>query len=310
METVSEVTSATSSRRAVPSRRRGVGLVGGVAAVAALATVALSACEPEPAPPPPTTTTTATSTTTTRPPTAGTDLIRLSFDEAPPAGGTYTSFTNRGSAAVAISVASRHGGTLGAGAGRDGAGGNGAVRFPAHSAATDAPRAVIRVVPEGQEVLDPGAGRFEFGADVVLDATSESGAVDSTDNGDNLVQRGLFDDVSQYKVQLDARRPSCRVKGTAGAVFVTAPVTAEPGRWYRVRCVRDGSTVSIAVTTWADDGTPTVVSRSATGPTGDMAPSRPTVPLSVGGKLSAHGEPVTSTDQLNGLVDNVILRTG
>lgn len=60
----------------------------------------------------------------------------------------------------------------------------------------------------------------------------------------------------------------------------------------------------------ADDGTPTVVSRSATGPTGDMAPSRPTVPLSVGGKLSAHGEPVTSTDQLNGLVDNVILRTG
>ncbi|HXH57210.1 LamG domain-containing protein, partial [Iamia sp.] len=152
-------------------------------------------------------------------------------------------------------------------------------------------------------------GRFEFGADVVLDATSESGAVGSTDNGDNLVQRGLFDDLSQYKLQLDARRPSCRVKGSVGAVFVTASMSVQPGRWYRVRCVRDGSTVSIAVTTWADDGTPTVVTRSATGPTGDMAPSRPTVPLSIGGKLSASGESVTSTDQLNGVVDNVVLRT-
>ncbi|HXH58037.1 hypothetical protein, partial [Iamia sp.] len=93
----------------------------------------------------------------------------LLFDEAPPAGGTYTSFTNRGSGAVVVSVASRHGGTLGEGSGRDGAGGNRAVRFPAHSAATDAPRAVIRVVPEGPDALDPGTGRFEFGADVVLD---------------------------------------------------------------------------------------------------------------------------------------------
>jgi hypothetical protein len=125
-------------------------------------------------------------------------------------------------------VAARHGGTLGEGAGRDGAGSNRAVRFPAHSAATDAPRAVVRVVPEGPDALDPGTGRFESGADVVLDATSESGAVGSTDNGDNLVQRGLFDDLSQYKVQLDARRPSCRVKGSAGTVFVTASMSV-PG---------------------------------------------------------------------------------
>lgn len=265
-------------------------------AVAAVVTTG-AACEP-PGGPGPTTTT----TTTTRPPPPPVDVVVLPLD-----GGRLES---TGTAAVTVGLASRDGGTITSAEDRQGAP-DGAVRLPAHDATAPAPRAAVRVTNAGAgDALDPGTRRFSFGADVRLDATSESGAAGGIDNGDNVVQRGLFDDVVQYKLQVDHRQPSCRVKGRAGEVMVTSTVTLDADRWYRLLCTRSGTTVSLTVTSWSPGGTPTDTVTRGEGATGSMTPAAPTVPLSAGGKLLATGAVAGSTDQLNGLLDRVVLRVG
>lgn len=234
------------------------------------------------------------------------ETVRLLLDDAPPPAGPPTTFANSGSGTVTVSVATRDGGALeslpSGGADRD-------IRLPAHDPTEPAPRAVIRVVDEaGADDLDPGTEPFEFGADFLLDAVSQGGS-GTIDNGNNLLQRGLWNNVSQYKIQLDGGRPSCRVKGAAGAVAVSSPAV-EPDRWYRVRCRRNASTVTIEVTSWDADGVPTTISRSNTGASGSMTPSDQSVPLSAGGKLNANGEVAGSSDQFNGMIDNVGLRLG
>jgi len=81
------------------------------------------------------------------------------------------------------------------------------------------------------------------------------------------------------------------------------------GRWYRLACARDGAVVTLTVTSWSAAGVAQVVTTRASGPTGDLSPSAPTVPLSVGGKLRADGTPAPATDQFNGRIDNVVMRT-
>jgi hypothetical protein len=60
----------------------------------------------------------------------------------------------------------------------------------------------------------PGSRDFEFGAGFSLDTKSTG---DHADNGDNLIQRGLFGDKAQYKIQVDKGKVSCRIKGSGGA---------------------------------------------------------------------------------------------
>jgi hypothetical protein len=178
-----------------------------------------------------------------------------------------------------------------------------AARFPLYQV-DNAPEAVLTVVDaEDADDLDPGTAKFRFGADFALDAESEGS---STDNGNNLVQRGLYSATTQYKLQLDDGFPECRVKGRDGVVDVASTRAVTPGRWYRAVCLRDGNTVQLVVKrlnkkhrTWT---------YSASGKTGSMKPDAQSLPLSVGGKVTSRGTlRADDADQFNGLVDNVFL---
>jgi hypothetical protein len=216
-------------------------------------------------------------------------------------------FVNAGSANLSVSLVSKAGGALRSAKGRLSPATNTAVRTPAFAPGANGPRAVIKVVDRtGTDALNPGTGAFTFGADFARNAASERAG--TSDNGDNLMQRGLFGHRSQYKLQLDHGRATCRVKGAAGAVAVSSPVAITAGRWYRLRCTRSGSTVTLSVSRWSAKGVATTSTSSVKGPTGDLSPTSATMPLSIGGKLDAAGGILVDTDQFNGRIDNVLLQ--
>jgi len=171
---------------------------------------------------------------------------------------------------------------------------------PAHPAVV-----VVRPAQGAHDRTDPGNDDFAFGADFVLDA--ETG-VSPTDNGDNLVQRGLFGPGPQYKVQLDGGHPSCRVSGSLGAVTVRATTAVQPGQWYRLRCRRIGDVVTLRVASFAT-AVPEVEEYSASGRTGTLSYGGNAGPLSIGGKVDADGDVLAGdSDQFNGLIDDVVFR--
>jgi hypothetical protein len=209
--------------------------------------------------------------------------------------------SSSGSAPVSTSIASSGGGTVFA----TSRGSGQAARMEPFDPGTPAELAVVVARPEGTgDPLAPRSGDFAFGAYFNLDARSEGSSVD---NGNNLVQRGLYRDDAQYKLQVDAGRVSCRVSGAAGALEVRASTAVKTGVWYSVRCVRNSSVVQLVLVELADSGS-VRQSWSRSGPTGDLRFSaRP--PLSAGGKVSSRGAVVKeSADQFNGRVDNVFFR--
>lgn len=279
-------------------------LVLGMLAEASSSSAALSTPEASPASlarPGPRTISSLSATTALEP-------LRLLFEQRPPPSGEYRHFVNSGSRRLRTSVASLDSGFLTDAPSRRGSRGQRALKTPGHKAGPDAPRAIIRVRDlRGADALNPAGKDFTFGADFRLNKVSAHSFASSTDNGDNLIQRGLYDQSTQYKVQLDHRVAWCRVKGSRGAVEVASPVTIHSGRWYRVRCARDGATVRISVTSWRD-GTSHQVVRSRAGTIGDLTPRKRSTPLSVGGKLTSGGNVVNNADQFNGRIDNVMLR--
>jgi hypothetical protein len=166
------------------------------------------------------------------------------------------------------------------------------------------PAVVVVEALGGDDPTDPGRGDFSFGAEFVLDAHHGSS---STDNGDNLVQRGLFGEDAQYKIQLDDARPSCRVNGSEGSVTVRAAERVETGEWYRVRCRRTGDEVSLRVVTSFGEGRELrdYVEHGRTGSVSFAGGG----PFSIGGKVDKDGDVLTAdSDQFNGLVDDVFFR--
>jgi hypothetical protein len=207
--------------------------------------------------------------------------------------------TNAGTTSLTVRTLTANGGRVRMVAGESG---GSAIRLPAF-ADSNPPLALLEIIDEqGADDLSPGTARFRYGADFTLDPTSQGSTVD---NGNNLLQRGSFRADMQYKVEVDGGRPGCRVKGSAGAVAVRSPRTVVPGDWYRATCLRDGSTLTLTVRRLADGK---VWRYSRSGQTGSLqAPSR-SLPLSVGGKLTARGTiAVKSSDQFNGRVDNAFL---
>lgn len=203
-----------------------------------------------------------------------------------------------GAVALTVRTVTHNGGSVASSSGRSG----NAVRFPAFRS-SNPPLAALAVTDrDGADDLAPGTARFRFGADFTLDATSQGSKVD---NGNNLVQRGLWGHPMQYKLEVDGKRPVCRVKGASGAVQVRSSVTVTPDTWYRAVCERNGSKVTLSVTRLGNGASWT---SSATGATGSLRPSSASVPLSVGGKLDASGRLMTgSADQFNGKVDNAFV---
>jgi hypothetical protein len=181
-----------------------------------------------------------------------------------------------------------------------GRGGDWAVRLPAYRA-SDPRFAVLSVTDQGgANDLAPDLEAFRFGADFALDAQHEGG---SADNGNNLVQRGLFGEAAQYKLDVDGGRPGCRVKGTDGVVSVRSSRPVRAGTWYRAWCTRDGSTVTLRVLRLGDRALWTYRAHGATGRVVGPAGTA----LSVGGKLDAPDRISASSDQFNGVVDNAFL---
>ena len=183
---------------------------------------------------------------------------------------------------------------------RSGYGGGLSLQLPAYGGTAGASYAALRVTPVGDDWLSPGASAFRFGADLQLDASNEGSALD---NGNNAVQRGLWDDPMQYKLEVDDNRPNCVFRGTEGRVSVRSRVTLEPEKWYSVECRRAARTVTISVVARGSSAAPAVSTNA--GPLGTLQAPAGT-PLSVGAKLGHDGQLLRSaTDQFNGRIDNV-----
>jgi len=164
---------------------------------------------------------------------------------------------------------------------------------------------VVRPVAGAADRTEPGVENFAFGADFLLDSLS---GVSSTDNGDNLVQRGLVGPNAQYKIQLDGGYPLCRVRGSEGAVAVraTEPVAAQ--QWNRVRCRRVGERVILRVVTVVDS-LRQVREYVKTGATGSLSYPDGQFPFAIGGKVDQAGDVLADdSDQFNGLIDDVVFR--
>lgn len=225
--------------------------------------------------------------------------MRYSFDGgSKKAGQRLVSFLNHGEAAVRTRVVTAHGGLALRAHGRTAW----AVRLPAFADGSNPPRAVIRVRnATPRDHLEPGGAWFRFGAEFRRNKTSSGSPAD---NGDNLIQRGRWHS-RQFKIELDHRRVTCSVNGSAGRVSVTAATGIRPKHWYRAACKRDGSLLSLRVWHFRD-GRKTSSVTTAHGRTGRLE-FPDAVPLSIGGKLRADGSLAPSTDQFNGIVDNAFL---
>lgn len=238
---------------------------------------------------------------------AATDLrVLLTFNQANlDVLGTQQVIPNAGTSDVVALVETRAGGS--ARIVPDLADG-GALRLPQFSWSSTPPQAMVSVTNAGaSDALSPGDELFRFGATFRLDAASQG---TSDDNGNNLVQRGLFDDASQYKIDVDGRSPACRVKGDAGVLTARVPMQVNDTDWYRATCTRDGSGITLRVVRYDDDeSVADTWVRTDEGDTGTVRLPA-SIPLSVGGKLSAAGDPLGSGDQFNGTIDQVVLRVG
>jgi hypothetical protein len=272
-----------------------------------LAAVALTGCSPDTAvdrggaatAPSPSTASSATEGAT---PAVVERPLLLSFASGAGADGVFTQVWNSGSADLDVTVETWGGGrleTAGSFAGRG-------ARFPAFSR-TDPAYAVLRVTNRGAvDALSPGDADFVYGVDVRIDdvTTGSPG-----DDGDNVLQRGLFEQHAQYKLQVDGGRPTCRVAGLEGDVIASLDLVLEPGQWYRLRCTREANLVGVAAVRLVD-GQPASgwVKAAQQGDTGVLV-MPPETPLTVGGKLSHEGDLMpSSTDQFNGVMDRVYLR--
>lgn len=230
----------------------------------------------------------------------GTEITSVVNEGASAATTTSTIVKDAARAGRAITVASY-------------AGSGTAADFPAFS--TSGARAIMAIRPAtGQpDTLNPGTARLEYGADIVLDSGTTAVA-GSKDDGNNVVQRGLYNDKAQFKLEMDAGRPRCRVKGSAGAVEFASSVKVTPGQRYRVRCVRPAgsNTVTLTVAPIAADGTVgAAISTSRTASAIGSLSYSAAVPFTVAGKLTSSLTLATpSSDQFNGVIDNVVLRLG
>ncbi|WP_432949221.1 LamG domain-containing protein [Kribbella sp. CA-253562] len=221
--------------------------------------------------------------------------LLLTFDDQRPGPAAGREIRGDGAAVATIDLLSVNKPTTAYEAGRDG---GVALRLPAYAGTEKGSFAALRVEPE--EWLSPGSSEFTFGADVRLDGNSSGSPVD---NGDNVLQRGLFADSAQFKIQVDRARPSCVVRGTDGSVVVKSKPALNPARWYRLSCHRLDNTVTLTVTDLTTGSAPATVSKTGAIGSLDLIGSEP---LAIGAKIGEDGEIVrSSTDQFNGRIDNV-----
>lgn len=184
------------------------------------------------------------------------------------------------------------------------------LRFPTASDSAAGRRAVLNVRGETGAGFAPAERDFQFSVDVMYPPGSAGDTDD--DDGDNLLQRGLFGDVGQFKLQVDHLRPACRLAGDEGETLVKATQDLDEGTWYRVVCQRADGVASLHLAELAGAPSSTQAApqdwRSWTTPdrSGSITESERPAPLSLGGKLNPQGQIVEDApDQFNGELDNV-----
>ena len=244
--------------------------------------------------------------------TTAAELV-LKFDSSDP-DSQVVDVSSTGTAEVKNSVVRLNGGQLVPTSSRTGQGS--AARFPKFDASSTGDRAIIRVLNAGTyDPFDPGGHPITWGADFKVDSVTVDATSGSTDNGNNLVQRGLAGSGHQYKLEVDGnggKRPACRVETKVDHLLAVVPVTVESGKWYRATCQRTGDTLTGTVSRLDYSGDVVQTwSRTATytgeGSLGGINFDDPGLPVSVGGKLRNDGTARTAGDQFNGVVDNVVI---
>ena len=176
------------------------------------------------------------------------------------------------------------------------------LRFPAGSCAVaPCPQAIIR--PAATITLVPGdggEGRFVFGADIRLTEPP------SPDAGMNVFQFGAAAvGVSQWKMQVDQGRPSCRWSDGTRAVLLPAGAgdfRLTVGRWYRVSCVRLSPVLFQIRVDDRRTGRQVLPPAQQTSPLADILPSGAVV---IGGKRINAAQNDVDTDQFHGDLDTL-----
>lgn len=117
-----------------------------------------------------------------------------------------------------------------------------AARFPApcRPGTSLCPRAILET-PHRPE-LNPGTRPLRYGATVLLPASH-------TSIGSNVIQKGFFASVSQWKLQIDgtAGAPSCVLVGNGHGWVAKSAVRVADGAWHRVECRRWADTLTVLV---------------------------------------------------------------
>jgi hypothetical protein len=223
------------------------------------------------------------------------NLLNIDFDRAIPGGVVADGLGNTGAgdAEVSIVTVNDHVASIG------NFDGNPYLRLPRFSGARDGSFAALKVDARRTNWLSPGSGEFVFGADVRLDKLTDGSEVD---DGDNVMQAGLYGDPAQFKLQVDKHRASCVIRGSKGDSVVRSEETLTPRRWYRLMCHRAGDTITLTEVPLGDhDAVRRSVDRIDVGTIDTSEAS-----LAVGAKINREGEIVrSSTDQFNGRIDNI-----
>jgi|GEM_PF-2965613 len=187
----------------------------------------------------------------------------------------------------------------------DGPTGGRAVRFPGFQPGADAPRVGLVVTASNVPLPNPRTAEFSFGADVRLDETG-SQSVSTSDDGDNIFQRGLASDDAEFKLQADLGRPSCAVNGSRGRLLVKGE-ELEVGVWYRLRCDLSDDGLRLTVHDLADGMTSEFHAPGVAG----VVDFPPDVPMGIGHKIARNGALIKSRpDQFNGTMDSVWVQVG
>jgi hypothetical protein len=181
--------------------------------------------------------------------------------------------------------------------------GNRYLRFPAGTCLVP-PCAQAIVQPIRSDTLVPGdggTGRFSFGADARLTEEPSPAA------GMNVFQYGAAAaGVSQWKLQLDYGRPSCRWSDGTNVVLLMAgdPGYRLPlGAWHRIRCTRLSPVLFEVRVVDPRTGAATI---PPTYQVASVGPILPTGAVVIGGKRIRDTQSDVDTDQFHGDLDNIV----
>jgi hypothetical protein len=176
------------------------------------------------------------------------------------------------------------------------------LRFPGGSCLVPpCPQAIVQPIRVDTLVPgDGGTGRFTFGVDARLTGEPSPAA------GMNVFQFGAAAaGLSQWKLQLDYGRPSCRWSDGTNVVLLMAgdagyrlPV----GTWHRIRCARLSPVLFEIRVLDPRTGAPVV---PPTHQVASVGPILPTGAAVIGGKRIRDTQSDVDTDQFHGDLDNI-----